>query len=156
MIIMRGLPGSGKSYKAKLLAHIGNAERGYVTPILSTDQYFVAGGFYVFDRDKLGHAHQWNQWRAEQLCRVGKNLIIDNTNTTWCEIKPYVEIAIKYGYDIELHIPRTTWAWDVDKCTKRNSHGTPREVVECMRDRFTLNRDIERSIQKHWKEANIS
>lgn len=58
MIIMRGLPGSGKSYKAKKLAQ---AENGI---IYSTDDFFETTGKYIYDPSKIGEYHQKNQQRT--------------------------------------------------------------------------------------------
>jgi len=44
---MRGVPGSGKSTKAKILA----ANTGY---IYSTDDFFIVKGEYVYDPKMIG------------------------------------------------------------------------------------------------------
>ncbi|XP_064636316.1 uncharacterized protein LOC135493188 isoform X3 [Lineus longissimus] len=83
LIMMRGCPGSGKSTLASQLKFSG--------VILSTDDYFTKNGRYLFRKEKIGDAHQWNQKRALEKMKGGVNpIIIDNTNTQTWEMKPYV------------------------------------------------------------------
>lgn len=89
LIIMRGVPGAGKSYLARQLR--GNGV------VLSTDDFFINyQGQYVFDRYRLSEAHEWNQKRADQKVRVGTNpVVIDNTNLEVWEMQPYVTMALR-------------------------------------------------------------
>ena len=49
LVLLRGLPGSGKSY----LGH-------YIwTSVFEADKYFEQDGEYKFDPSKLKEAHQW-------------------------------------------------------------------------------------------------
>ncbi len=41
-------------------------------------------------------------------------VLIDNTNVTFWEIKPYIYIANKYDYIIIICEPRTPWKFDVN------------------------------------------
>ena len=75
LVIMRGVPGSGKSYKAKNLAQDGNGV------VYSTDDFFEVNGKYVFDGSKIGEYHKQNQLRTAQAMKQDLPLIIvDNTN----------------------------------------------------------------------------
>jgi adenylate kinase family enzyme len=47
LILMRGLPGSGKSTKAQILA-------GKDGLIFSTDDFFMVNGKYVYDAKMIG------------------------------------------------------------------------------------------------------
>ncbi|XP_061106224.1 NEDD4-binding protein 2-like 1 isoform X2 [Conger conger] len=90
LIIMRGLPASGKTDLArKTMEGYGNA--GF---ILSTDDYFINDyGHYNFDYNQLGEAHAWNQDRAEEAMRDRVHpIIIDNTNIRRRHMKPYVQM----------------------------------------------------------------
>ncbi len=129
LIIMRGLPGSGKSYLAKKLAENGI--------IFSTDDFFVKDGVYNFDKEKIGEAHGWNQNRAKSAMDKGEPLIvIDNTNVLAWESKEYVIHGIKLGYEILIKIPETPWAFNFDELLERNQHSLPEDVLKRMVESF--------------------
>lgn len=134
MVIMRGLPGSGKSYRANQL--IQGIEEGSV--ICSTDYIWETKPFgYFWIPEFVGVAHKINQAKAREACKKGFGaVIIDNTNTTFKEIEPYLEIAKENGYVVGIVEPETEWAFDVEECEIRNSHGVPLEVIKKMKDRF--------------------
>lgn len=89
VVLMRGLPGSGKSFLAEQLQHNGTT--------LSTDEYFINyQGQYIFDRNLLQVAHEWNQTRANEEMKKGTNpIIIDNTNLEAWEMQPYIMMALR-------------------------------------------------------------
>lgn len=125
VIIMRGLPGSGKSHLARrlLAAH----PRPEACTIVSTDDYFVdpVTGQYRFDVRHLSAAHDWNYARfAYALQNAQELVIVDNTNVELWEAKQYVELALQYRYHVEFHQPSTQW-WldrDLDTLSRMNSH----------------------------------
>lgn len=142
MYIVRGLPGSGKSTLAlELLDDIWPAA------ILSSDEYFTIGGEYYFDVMKLGSAHRWNQWRSRQLLAAGVNLIIDNTNTTWKEIKSYAENGVKAGYEVVVREPTTEWAKDIEGLFKNGTHSVPKDTLIKMLARWESTESIEKKIR---------
>jgi NEDD4-binding protein 2 len=125
--IMRGVPGSGKSTKAATLGGL----------VLSTDDFFMKDGKYVFDGRLIGQAHVWNQGRCEGAMQSGvEHVIIDNTNTQAWEAKPYCLLAERFGFQVEFVTADTPWAFDADECFKRNSHGVPLEAIKGMLSRF--------------------
>lgn len=136
-IIMRGVPGSGKSFKAKQIA-------GTSGVVNSADDYFMekGKGSYAFDPSLLGAAHKQCQDRTAKALEQGKTpVIIDNTNTTKKELsqlKPIIEYAKSLGYSIRIEEPDTQW-WkerNVDEFEKKNTHKVPREAIERMVNRF--------------------
>ena len=142
MRIMRGVPGSGKSFLADSFMR-----DGYV--ILSTDDIYEdrARKEYLWSFELLGLAHKMNQMKADLACRRDIPLIlIDNTNTTYKECKPYLDMAKKYGYEIVLTEPETDWFNNAAECFKRNSHGVPLETIQRMIDRYEDSADI---LEKH-------
>jgi len=105
VIIMRGLPWTGKSYTAKQLA-------GDDGLIFSTDEYFYKlvnpsePDVYNFKPNFLAHAHKWNFVRFQLAVNEAAPLVIvDNTNTTAPEAKNYVEYATFQDYEIKIQEP---------------------------------------------------
>lgn len=130
MIIMRGISGSGKSTKAKELGEGG--------VVLGSDEFW--GPDYNFDKERIGEAHRWNQQRVREAVEHGISpIVVDNTNVSLYEFRPYVEIALEHGYDVEYAEPDTPWKFDAEELAKRNQHGTPPEVIQDMINRWDSN-----------------
>lgn len=129
LIIMRGLPGSGKSTLAKQLSEGG--------ALFSTDEFFMKNGKYVFNGGLIGKAHMWNQDRVEKAMASGISpVVVDNTNVVWAHIKPYVDMAKKYGYVVSYEEPTTDWKFNADELAKKNTHGVPIEAIKGMLDKW--------------------
>lgn len=125
--IMRGIPGSGKSTKAKLLA--GDTGR-----IHSTDDYFMQDGKYVFNVDKLEENHQLNFQAFKADLQQGVSpLIVDNTNSRRWEYQRYINEAEIMGYQVEVvQIPHI----DAALAAQRNTHGVPEYAIQRMINRW--------------------
>ena len=150
LILMRGLPGGGKStfVKKEALEFLNDGRRSVA--ICSTDDQFLNDkGEYVFDATLLGVNHQANQLKAGRMMAAGVEVVfIDNTNTTHKEMKPYKDLAKTYGYEtVEVLIGKeqlfpgmdgTPTAFDdyIDMCARRNTHKVPREAILRMARRF--------------------
>ncbi|XP_039376903.1 uncharacterized protein LOC120396072 isoform X3 [Mauremys reevesii] len=138
LLILRGLPGSGKTTLSHIL--LGQNRDGVV---FSTDDYFRQQDGYTYNVAQLGDAHDWNQKRAKQAMDQGRSpIIIDNTNTQAWEMKPYVEMALGKGYRVEFHEPDTWWKFDPEELEKRNKHGVPREKIAQMLERYEYQMSI--------------
>jgi len=73
LVIMRGLPGSGKSDAAKRF--VGNGI------IHSTDDFFIVDGVYVFDERNVSRFHRFNFLSSVGSMQRGLSpIIVDNTN----------------------------------------------------------------------------
>lgn len=130
LIILRGIPGSGKSYTSQEFSDDGSN-------VFSTDDYFMQDGNYVFNPSKLSAAHQWNQKRAIEAMDAGVTpVVIDNTNVQAWEAKGYVQAAVERGYRIEVREPETPWKFDAEELAKRNQHGVPIEAIKRMLNRW--------------------
>lgn len=141
LVIMRGVPGCGKSYLAKrVLESTIGFDNNYYLHILSADDYFFQSGVYRYDSQKISEAHGWNHNRAHQaLSRGFSPIIIDNTNTQMWEMKPYAMMATDYGYIIEILEPDTHWCSNDKELAKRNTHGVPKSKIRDMLDRYEKN-----------------
>lgn len=149
LIIMRGLPGSGKSSLAEQLGKNGL--------VLSTDDLFMEDGNYNFDPTKLKDYHLKTISNAEQALASGISpIVIDNTNTRLYEMKPYVNLAQQYGYNVQFEKPQTPWAWDTEELAKRNSHEVPLERIQELHDGFDESEDLDEIKQSYapWEKDN--
>lgn len=130
LILMRGLSGSGKSTLARQIA-------GPSGVVFSTDDFFMKDGVYQFDLDKLTANHQANIARTEEAMKAGRSpIVIDNTNVSAYEAKPYVRLAQQYGYRVDVQQPQTPWRFDAAELARRNTHGVPQEAIQKMIDRW--------------------
>lgn len=156
LYIFRGIPSSGKSTKAKSL--VPNEQ------IFSADKYFEKDGPYMFVPQLLGSAHKACFDGLESAMISGITpLAVDNTNTTLKEINPYIQLAKKRGYSIEIvESDRPEWkklSSLIDKGIRdgkeiealidffyednKKTHNVPRFTFKKMIDRWVPTRDIE-------------
>ncbi|XP_066945759.1 NEDD4-binding protein 2-like [Macrobrachium rosenbergii] len=138
IVLMRGLPGSGKSTLAREI-------KGFSGIVLSTDDYFIdKKGRYVYEPSKISEAHSWNKNRARKMLEEMRSpIVIDNTNLQVWEMKPYVQLALHHGYEIDILEPETSWKFNVKELARRNSHGVPKDKIKEMRERYEKNVEIE-------------
>uniref|UniRef100_A0A8C6R8Y5 NEDD4-binding protein 2-like 2 n=1 Tax=Nannospalax galili TaxID=1026970 RepID=A0A8C6R8Y5_NANGA len=132
LVLLRGLPGSGKSFLARTLQ-----EDNPSGVILSTDDYFYINGQYQFDIKYLGEAHEWNQNRAKEAFEKKVSpIIIDNTNLQAWEMKPYVALSQKHKYKVLFREPDTWWKFKPKELARRNIHGVSKEKITRMLDHY--------------------
>ena len=122
LVLLRGLPGAGKSTFANLLGGIH----------VEADQYFMQDGEYKFDASKLKQAHNWCKLRVEHSMEDGADKItVSNTFTQEWEMDAYFELAEKYGYQTFCLIVE-------NRHDSKNIHGCPDDKIEQMRNRFEI------------------
>ncbi|NXU39926.1 N4BP2 protein, partial [Drymodes brunneopygia] len=132
LVLLRGVPGSGKSYLARSLL-----EDNPGGIILSTDDYFYKHGQYHYDPDCLGEAHDWNRKRAKEAFEMRISpIIIDNTNIQAWEMKPYVTLAQQFKYKVMFREPDTWWKFKPKELERRNIHGVSKEKIKRMLERY--------------------
>ncbi|XP_065261149.1 NEDD4-binding protein 2 [Emys orbicularis] len=132
LVLLRGVPGSGKSFLARTLL-----EDNPSGIILSTDDYFYKNGQYQYDANCLGEAHEWNRKQAKEAFekRISP-IIIDNTNIQAWEMKPYVALSQQYKYKVMFREPDTWWKFKPKELERRNIHGVSKEKIKRMLERY--------------------
>jgi predicted kinase len=127
LFLLRGLPGSGKS---TLAAQLGGS-------LVEADRYFMQYGDYKFDASKLKEAHAWCREQVVKWMEVDNagydvdRIVVSNTFTQEWEMKPYYELAEKYGYRVYSIVVE-------NRHGGKNVHNVPDEAIDRMRKRFEI------------------
>jgi predicted kinase len=122
LILITGPAGAGKSTRAQELM----AERS-IRYNFEADQWMVdEQGNYCFDPKRLYFCHKKCQEHSERVMKIEQDLIVSNTNLTKKEAKPYIELAVKHNYEVEI-IHLTTQF--------QNLHGVPEDKVKQMQNK---------------------
>ena len=141
VVIMRGLPGSGKSTYARGLS--GSKE------IFSADDWHTHDGGYKYDPLKAAYAHTqclacyMTCLRVEKATEV---VVVDNTNTTAVELAPYVRIAEAFGVEYEI----VYMYCDFLKACARNTHNVPETTIHMMQSNLLTER-----LPAYWKQRIV-
>lgn len=138
VIILRGLPGSGKSTWV-------NNNVNDKSVVCSADDFWMKDGEYNFNPKLLGKAHQECKFKYTRLLEtdLGNNklvAVVDNTNTSAKEIKFYLNMAEELDIDIEIILFSCT----VETSAKRNIHNVPLAILEKM------NNKLKNSLPTRW------
>ncbi|XP_063534423.1 uncharacterized protein LOC134744535 isoform X2 [Cydia strobilella] len=137
LILMRGLPGSGKSFLSRQIVETMCPGMNYKSFIFSTDDFFMRRGRYEFQRYMLPDAHQWNQNRVQEAFGRGLSpIFVDNTNVEIRHMEPYVRAGVRGGYIIEVLEPNTPWAKNVGNLARKNSHDVNISALKRLSDSF--------------------
>ena len=130
LLLIRGLPGSGKSTYARNC--IGDKPN---CVIIEADQYFMADGTYQFNRSKIPLAHKWCQEAAKRALLLNMSVYVCNTFTTGWEMDPYFQMAAKLNHDCKV-----TSLYDgglsCNMLAERCIHGVPAEKILQMLERW--------------------
>lgn len=103
MIIMRGLPGSGKTTLANtILKHPTFID---TTLHFEIDHYFEdSDGNYKFDAEKIEDSVEWYYEGVERAMKLDYDVVISNTTTQRIEAVRLFELAYTYGYNVFIII----------------------------------------------------
>ena len=134
MVIMRGCPGSGKSYLAKMIVDKSYPSNpNYKQHIFSADEFFMINGVYCYEPLKLDDAHRFCQNNVMTKAREGYSpIIIDNTNMRLWEMDVYLKIGAENGYQLHIMEPLTPWRNSPVTLAKKNVHNVPEDKIRNM------------------------
>ncbi len=144
VLIMRGLPGSGKTHWRKT-----NAPNAAV---VSADDYHTVNGVYDFKPEKAREAHNTCLRRFVILTVPPiphELVVVDNTNISPWEIAPYYRLAEAYGYQPRI----INCICPLKVCKKRGLHGVPDSTYESMEHRYHYDWDTR---PKWWKVEDVT
>jgi len=124
LILLRGLPGAGKSTLADTIT----------TDTLSADMFFEdpITKEYKFDGARIKDAHRWCQDECKRQMKSGyPKIVVANTFTREWEMDAYYELAEKYGYRVHSVVVE-------NRHNGMNEHGVPADTLEAMKNRFEI------------------
>lgn len=130
LILLRGLPGSGKTTLAKIILQLRSTDE---PEVLSADDFFEdKEGEYNFDPTKLKEAHNYCQFRCSERMRQQKaKIVVANTFTQEWEMHEYIKMAERYNYRVHTVIVE-------NRHGNENVHGVPEDKLQQMKNRFQI------------------
>ena len=130
LILLRGLPGSGKTTLAEVILQ---SNQGTRPDVLSADNYFMdEKGNYNFDTSKLKEAHNnCQQACADRMRLEFSKIVVANTFTEEWEMKPYFEMAERYKYRVHTIVVE-------NRHDSKNIHNVPEDKLKQMQNRFQI------------------
>lgn len=152
LILVRGLPGMGKSTLGRKLCDAFDAIQ------IENDMQFTINGEYIFDPAKLEDAHMATQIEVKNLLAEGAPcVVVTNTFTRFWEMQAYQAHAARFKYtliviDLFLYVKRnyiktqkkssfpTTQFLDFLTCA--NVHTVPADKIRSMHDRYEYSNDV--------------
>lgn len=120
LVLIRGMPGSGKSTMAKALTGFCHYE---------ADQYFQTKDGYDFDKALIKTAHKKCQYNTRNALQDGYSVVVSNTFTQHWEMQPYWDMAKEFNipcHEMTCH------------GNFQNVHNVPQSVIEAMQNRWEI------------------
>lgn len=126
LIILRGIPGCGKSTIAELLSENGKY------PIACADDYHMVNGEYIWKAENIKASHAACQDKVAMEMILGTpKIFVANTNTTESEMEPYFILAKEFNYKVVTLIVE-------NRHGNSNVHNVPQETIKKMTNRFEI------------------
>lgn len=139
LYIIRGLPGTGKSTLAQWLGVT------YFEP----NMYFMKGGKYVYDRNKLSDAVKWCNGNVRYNLKMGLDVAVTGTMTKAKNVLSHVNFCEANNIN-----------YMVINCIKfyENIHEVPNDVMKRMKDEmepvegeYLYDGDFDKLMKELWK-----
>jgi predicted kinase len=126
LYLIIGIPGSGKTTKAKEIIEAYKAE-GKEIRHYEADMFFEKDGEYKFEFFNLGKAHNWCFNNTREALKNGIDVIVSNTSLTPEERGPYLRLVKRFKCELEV----ITMTGEYE-----NVHGVPKGKLEFMKKRY--------------------
>ena len=120
LVLIRGLPGSGKSTESQRYV-----KKGYRH--FEADMFMMVDDVYVFDREKLNQAHSWCLEGTMKALYAGQNVVVSNTFTQRFEMEPYFKLCKELNIVPSIVVMDGKW---------KSIHNVPEEAMQRMRERW--------------------
>lgn len=130
LILLRGLPGSGKTTLGSVILKCLISDN---PDVISADDFFTdENGNYVFDGSKIKEAHNHCHQRcAKKMRNQFSRIVVANTFTQDWEMTPYFEMAERYNYRVHSVIVE-------NRHSGVNVHDVPESKIKEMKKRFQV------------------
>ena len=134
LVLIRGLPGSGKTTMAKSMNGFHHFE---------ADQVFEVNGVYRYDQNRILQAHDWCRSETSKALDAGYSVVVSNTFTRLSEMEAYLALTDN------VRIVEAVGRWE-------SVHAVPTQTVERMRQRWEKLSDILRSLAERGWVSGVS
>ena len=130
LILIRGVPGSGKTTMAHAIRKCYPPGKAVVH---EADDFFLdENGIYRYDPKNIQYAHELCRQNTLKDLQDGLTVIVSNTFTRWWEIQHYLT-PLEDSWKI---YPRYIYVAPFNHNPFPNAHGVPPEKVQEMIKRF--------------------
>ncbi len=122
IILLRGVPGSGKTTCAK---------EKYPNHVLcEADEFFIDSktGYYKYIPERIADAHEYCYNKVIENIEKGNDVVVANTFVHLWEMRPYLDLREK-GHRVKIITLNREG---------KNTHNVPEEVVKKMRNEFEM------------------
>ncbi|EQC33207.1 hypothetical protein SDRG_09191 [Saprolegnia diclina VS20] len=138
VIILRGLPGSGKSTLSRRVLSMATAATAS-SVLCSADLCFESPGGYYYEKSKLGEAH--DACKAAFMAALADKvavIVVDNTHSQLWEYEAYVTGALEAAYAVTVLEVQCDDMAMAQRMMYRNSHGVSFDVIARMHQRWEV------------------
>jgi len=128
LILLRGLPGSGKSSLANTLSEDGKY------PVFSVDDFFTdnISGKYKFEFEKNHLAYKACEENVKNEMKAGtEKIFLDNTFTLEWEMESYFKLASEFNYRVYVVTVE-------NRHGGKNTHGISDEQIRKMAEKYKV------------------
>jgi predicted kinase len=99
LILIRGIPGSGKTTLAKNMVKQSSGSLVH----FEADMFFIDDdGLYRFDSAKLADAHRWCEKQTQSALETGRSVVVSNTFVQRWEMQAYVDMTDEMGITLQV------------------------------------------------------